>query len=338
VVEQTEDFLRMGVHYDSDLKSSLLLNLLYRNVGFEGSRLSLTVNLSENESYLADYTVFTNWQPGIALGLASFYNNLNVFLYDDVGRQQASLDFSVLGTDLTLSTIFSNVFVTGLSAQVRRSSVDYVFAPPDWVEDSYTLLNFMAFATLDTWDRTIYPTGGARVSFTSLLVTDLLDSAVDLYSVRGLRVPEDFLIHTLRVDGAVPVSDRLSLLYAAYGGTANNDRIPPDYRFYLGGSYPFQDTGFPFMGLKFLEVSGTHAWALQAGLQYEFIRNAVVQVRANAGKASDDIGMLFNREGTDAGVGLTVGWHSPIGRVEYTVSYSDRRDEPMSWVNIGYRF
>jgi len=90
--------------------------------------------------------------------------------------------------------------------------------------------------------------------------------------------------------------------------------------------------------LKFLERPGTHAYVIQAGMQYEAGPGKVVQLRANIGEAADNASALFDSEGLDIGGGLTLGWHSPIGPIEYSLSYGNRRRELLSYVNVGYRF
>ncbi|MBW7996151.1 MAG: hypothetical protein FVQ81_06185 [Candidatus Glassbacteria bacterium] len=53
-------------------------------------------------------------------------------------------------------------------------------------------------------------------------------------------------------------------------------------------------------------------------------------------KGFSHIGVLKVLE--EAGAGVTLGWHSPIGPLEYTVSYGNRRSELLNYVNVGYRF
>jgi NTE family protein len=338
VVEQEDDYLRLGVHYDNDLKSAVLVNLMYRNLGIEGSKLSLSANLSENESYSVNYLVFTNWRPGIALGIGNDYSNLGILLYDQQGQVQANLDYTIVTTELSLSTIFSNVFVMGLAAQHRETRMKSIFAPPDWDLGDYELATFIGFASLDTWDRTVYPKSGFHLNLTARLVADLFKNAFDGTDMEGDNIPNEFGIYSLQFDGAIPLNEKLSLLLSTYAGATTDNLIPDDYKFYLGGQYNTVDQGFPFMGLRFLERPGTHAYMLQTGAQYELSPGQIIQLRANVGKAADSSSDLFKHRGTDFGAGITFGWHSPIGPLEYSLSYGNRRRETISNVNVGYRF
>jgi len=338
VAEQTDDLCRLGVRYDSDLKSAVLLNTLFRNVGIEGSQLSLSANLSKHTAFHGGYYIFTNWRPGLAVGLEANYNNLDILLYDNQGRVQANLDYSHSNLNLAFQTIFSNWFSLGITSQIQNSALRFVASPEGGHEGNYTLLNFVTYLIVDSADRTVYPRSGVQIYSEATIVTDWLDSASKLYSIAGVSIPSSFVTYSLSAFSYVPAGRRLSLLYGVFGGTATNRLIPEDYLFYLGGLYPFMSRSFPFMGLKFLERNGPNVLGLQAGVQYEFGANKVAILRANLGKTALKVGDLLNRNGMLAGAGLTIGWISPIGPIEYTVMYGSEHHEPLSHLNIGYRF
>ncbi len=338
VVEQHDDFFNLSVHYDSDLKSSVLLNFTYRNLGIEGSKLSLEGSLSENEAFNASYTIFTNWRPGIALSIENSRKNFGVNIYAPDSQLAASVDYSLSTLQLALATIFSNEFAIGTALQVRHSSSKKIFAPDGWTFGSYTLTSLVALAELDTWNRTVYPTRGIKMKAMARFTTDWLADSDPGYFTDDKSPPDWFGIYSLAVDGAAPMGRRMSLLYSFYGGMATNSTIPEDYKLVLGGQYPFLENSFPFLGLNFLELFGTHAFTLRTGLQYNFGGGKVAQLRANIGKVSSNFDNLLDSAGMLAGAGLTLGWHSPLGPLEYTLSYGNRRHEFINSLNIGYRF
>ncbi len=343
VVEQNDDFFNLSVHYDSDLKSSVLLNFTYRNLWLEGSKLTLEGSLSENETYTANYTIFTNWRPGLALSIENSYNNFGVNIYDRDGQLLAYIDYSINKSELALATTFSNEFALGAALQVRHSRMKQNYGPAEWEDGSFTLTSLYTFAELDTWDRTIYPTRGVRISAKARFTTDLLkNSALDISSGSNERPPDWFGIYTLSVNGALPVGNKMSLLYSLFGAKSTSNLIPQDYMLYLGGSYAYLENSFPFLGLNFLEVFGTRVMAFHTGLQYDFGGGKVAQLRANIGKASSPFGNLlgnmFDSNKMLAGAGLTLGWHTPLGPIDYTLSYGNRRHEFVNSLNIGYRF
>jgi NTE family protein len=337
VVEQNDDFFNLSVHYDSDLKSSVLLNFTYRNLWLEGSKLTLEGSLSENETYTANYTIFTNWKPGIAVGLQNAFNNFTVNIYDDDGQLVAKVDYYLNTSQLHLMTIFSNEFALGTMLQVRHSSSKKIIAPEGWTFGSYTLTSLVAFADLDTWDRTIYPTRGVKMTAMARFTTDWLADADPGWFTEE-SPPDWFGIYSLSVDGAVAMGKKMSLLYSLHGGMATDNTIPEDYKLALGGHYLFLENSFPFLGLNFLELFGTHVYTIHTGLQYNFGGGKVAQLRANIGKATSNSNLLFQSDGMLAGAGLTLGWHTPLGPLEYTLSYGSRHHEFFNSLTIGYRF
>ncbi|MFC1613698.1 patatin-like phospholipase family protein [Gemmatimonadota bacterium] len=330
VIEQTTDQFRFGLNYDSDLKASVLLNTTFRNLLTQGSKLSLSAKLSDSPAIDASYFVHTAWKPGLGFGIEVEYNNLDVLLYRESGKVEAQIDYSVFETNLLLETIFSNSFAVGAGVQYHYSLMDIAFAPETWVSDSYGLVSFLAYLKLDTFDRAVYPTRGVSLFAEANLVTDI--------GTGPIRGHDSFMTYTAAFTGIVPLSRRTSIMGSFYGGTATTNEMPGDYFYYIGGAYPIIDQSFPFMGLKFLEKSGSSAMVVQTGIQYESFKGQFIQLRANAGKTAMDFEDLFNKRDLLTGWGLTYGWLSPVGPMEYTVMWLDEKNDFLSHVNIGYRF
>jgi NTE family protein len=331
VIEQTTDQFRFGLNYDSDLKSSVLLNTTYRNLLTQGSKLSFSAKLSDSPAIDASYFVHTAWKPGIGFGVEMTYNNMDVLLYRESGKVEAQIDYSVFETNFLLETIFSNSFAVGAGVQYHYSLMDIAFAPEDWESASYGLVSFLAYLKLNTLDRAVYPTRGVSLFAEANLVTDKLGSG-------PVRDHDSFMTYTATFTGIVPLNRKTSIMGSFYGGTSTTNEMPDDYLYYIGGAYPLFDVSFPFMGLKFLEKSGSSAMVVQTGIQHEIRKDHFIQLRANAGKTAFDFEDLFNEQDLLTGWGLTYGWLSPVGPMEYTVMWSDETDNHLSHVNIGYRF
>ena len=171
------------------------------------------------------------------------------------------------------------------------------------------------------------------------MTTDLLKNEnLSLYSLDNKTPPDWFAVYMLSADGAARLGEKFSLLYSLFGGASTNSVVPEDYKLYIGGTHSVLENSFPFLGLNFLELSGTHALVLRAGLQYNMDNNMVLQLLANAGKVERSFDDLLERSGMHTGAGFTWGWHTPLGPLEYTLSYGNHRREFISSLNIGYRF
>ena len=338
VVEREDDVFRFGINYDSDLKSSILLNTTFRNHLIDGSKLSLSAKLSENPAFEGYYLVLTDWNPGIGLRLGTAYTKMDVLVYNKKGEIEASTDYHLYTTDILLQTIFSNSSDLSAGVQFSHTLLKMRIAPPGWLDGSYNLLNFFAAMRIDSFDRTIYPRSGINLLARARLVKDLSNPIFQIQREAGIPISSSYINYMLKFSGVFPANEKLSFLGSFFGGISTEDLVPENYRFFLGGAYPHIDTSFPFMGLNFLERGGSHALAAQAGIQYEFMNNKFITIKANTGKTTDALDDLFNKKDILTGVGISLGALTPIGPLEYTLMWGSEKDDLISNINIGYRF
>jgi len=59
VIEKVTNYFRVGLHYDSDLKSAVYLNTTFRNLFTQGSKLSVDLKLSDNLGLTGSYFIYT---------------------------------------------------------------------------------------------------------------------------------------------------------------------------------------------------------------------------------------------------------------------------------------
>jgi len=338
VVEQGDDVFRFGINYDSDLKSSILLNTTFRNHFIDGSKLSISAKLSENPAFEGYYLILTDWNPGIGLRMGTEYMNMDVLVYSNKGEIDASIDYHQYTTNIMLQTIFSQSSDLSAGIQFSHTLLKMRIAPPGWLGGSYNLLNLFTAMRIDSFDRTIYPRSGISLLARARLVKDLSNPIFQIQREAGNPISSSYINYMLKFSGAFPANEKLSFLGSFFGGISTEDLVPDDYRFYLGGAYPHIDTSFPFMGLNFLERVGSQALAVQAGIQYEFMNNKFITIKANAGKTTDNLDDLFNKKDILTGVGMSLGALTPIGPLEYTLMWGSEKDDLISNINIGYRF
>lgn len=332
VIEKSEDQFRFGIHYDSDRDAAILLNTTYRNVLLEGSRLLLSGRLSENPAFEGSFFVQTGWKPGISAGVALDYTKFDVMTYSAAGDPEANFEYSALLTELVAQTTYSNSFALGGALQHQRSVIESVIDPFQIGKMDYALLSVAAFAKYDTFDRSVYPHSGARMRLEVKLVTDLLTSSPYLPDM------EPFLSYMLHLERAVPAGRRLTFPLSVHAGWLSAENVPTDYLIFIGGAYSTLNNMIPFMGLRFMERMATGALTAQAGMQYEFRTGRYVILRANGARTHFRLPELRNVNSLFGGLGLTLGFDSPVGPLEYTLMWGSERKDLLSFVNIGYRF
>lgn len=80
---------------------------------------------------------------------------------------------------------------------------------------------------------------------------------------------------------------------------------------------------FPFIGLHYMEATGTNIHAIGTGLQFEIFRNFLILPRYNVARIKDSTKDIISaRINTVHGYGLTAGYLSILGPVSFTVSRS----------------
>ncbi len=334
VLERKDDRFRIGVNYDSEMKAAFLLNTTFRNKLGEGSRIKFDTRLGESPYLDGQLFLPTNWKPGISLELETRYRRFDVFTYTPEGRPEANLDYSLVESDILFRTIFSNSFVLGGGARYHYSWISSKIAPDGYTTgDTYGRLNFLAFFRLDTLDRTDYPRSG--FSYTAKLI-----SVTDNWLMGQIDVSEPFNQAVFVFNEYLNVFDRITIFGGFYGGLLTSRNVPPDYLFYMGGAHMpgLGGTIIPFMGLNFMEDSGIGAAVNLYGIRFEPWRNRFVSLRMTRGKTVWEVEDLFSSENRRTGFGLSLGALTPLGPVNYTVSWEAKKKDVISHFRLGYTF
>ncbi len=344
VKEKPSMLFRVGGHYDSDFDASLLFNAVLRNAFIKGSKLSFDIKLGRNPAFEAKYLLATSYKssprlsilaPAWKLGwvpdleLLFSYRNYETYSFSE-GRKIARFDYLNTSAGLNLKSNLSNTHELGLGTLFEYTRIHPDIYNQPGLSDIYNLsMNVNLYLKMETYNKFVYPTKGIR-SYTRLEYVQDLDARTysNIYRV------------TTRFTKATPLSNRLSLLSCVYAGYINGDSVPPDYLYYSGGLVlnDYQIGVFPFVGMELFELSDKNAVTLGLDLQYEFLKNQVIQLRANVGKTTHNFNDLYSGSNYDFGYGLTYGFRSPIGPLEFTLMKNNRRKGILTYVNIGFWF
>ncbi|MDD3052053.1 MAG: patatin-like phospholipase family protein, partial [Candidatus Cloacimonetes bacterium] len=167
LIEQSDDFFRAGLHYDSDMKTSLILNTTYRNFLLEGTKLSMSLNLGENVAYDVSYFIHTGWKPGFGIGLRSRLKTVMANLYLQGDYLEATYDTNIFTQELELQTIYSNSFTISGGIRQENTLLQPEVAPAEYhLETEWEAsTGFYGYLLIDTLDRLIYPRKGIRLNY-----------------------------------------------------------------------------------------------------------------------------------------------------------------------------
>ena len=314
---------RVGLHYDTNYKSAILLNTTFRNLLFDGSKLSVSTALGENPFLEASFFKNNGWKPGLGINFES--NRSNMYRYQN-GEKTSSYILSRTTTSVFTQSIINNSFAIGAGIENEASRIKSVINPvPDIPSATQVYFNYYGFVEMDTYDNGFYPEKGVQVHTEFKLITNKSMDPVAFF--------------TGRFSQAYRISGRLTYISHLYGGSVNGMTIPFQYMFYTGGLNPSRYNGLiPFVGLNFMEETGENVLVLAGDLQLEMFPHIYLIAKGNAGNLKSSFKDLFSMDRVLGGIGLTAGYESIIGPIELSVMKSANRGGLLGFVNIGFWF
>ena len=109
-------------------------------------------------------------------------------------------------------------------------------------------------------------------------------------------------------------------------------------RYMVGGTNEIIRNQIPFVGLNESEIKTGSIAALQLGLQYALAKKAFITGRANAALYDFYDKPLDAKNNFLSGYGLSFGYSSVLGPIEFTAMYCDQDKKVRTNINIGFTF
>jgi NTE family protein len=322
VRERSGGQFRVGVNYNNTYKASILLNASFRNILLNGSKTSLNLALGENPYALVRFEQNNGWKPGFVAEFGG--QDLDLNLYNDEARY-AVMDYSDIFGRLFLQSIIGNSYSFGIGAEFERIRLKPQVGGIPFEKSTDHYYNLLAFIDLDTYDNRFFPRRGSLIN------------AQYKYIKSPSKSPHWFL--RFNIEQAISFGKRFTMIPKAYGGSTSADSSLQVYGFYLGDLNRTSRKGLlPFVGLDFMEKSGSNALAVGLDFHYNFWKSNYLILRMNAATISDSPEELLLFDNAFSGFGLTLGNLSLIGPVELTLMRPNYRRELIFYVNIGYYF
>lgn len=331
VIEKDNDQLRLGVHYDSDQKTELLLNTTFMNVMLPGSRLMLDAKFSDNPLFGGSYFKYTGWRTGVGFGFSSYYREVGAMTYIGNGDVKKPIDFSQLTSRFEIQTLFSNVFSIAGGAEYQYTHMKPITSPDDKDHNSYGHFSLYGNIRLDTLDRLVFPRKGFYFNGEVKKVTGLLKTG-------DMDEFQPFYRYTLTASEILRLHQRMSLIGLFKCGLVTASPIPPDHLFYLGGIHNRHSSSLPFFGLDFMALADRSAMVIQTAIQWEMRNDYFLRFVVNSGKTSNDVSELLQAGNFIIGTGISTGILTPIGPLEGTVMWNDMNHDLSTSLQIGYPF
>jgi NTE family protein len=338
VEEKNTNYFRVGLHYDSDFKTSLVLNTTFRNILTKGSKFTMDLALGDNPSFTALYFKNSGWNPKYNLlfwtklipdyGFSFQTRNIEVYEFTD-DKRTASLNFINIISDVFLQADISNSNIFGMGVRTDYSAISGKISTSRRYDSETYFLDLYTFYRIDSYNQTFFPNKGVKLCTEFRYTKGLSHNVADMAG---------FFQGTIRANFIQPIARKLSLMEGLYAGTFLGDTLPVQYNYYLGGMPETNLRGsIPFVGMEFMQRAGNHVLMSRLNLQWEIWKDNFITLRSNVGKVSYDRKELVNPARLLFGYGASFGYRSPIGPMELTIMHSNK-NSVSAFINIGFWF
>ena len=326
VLERSSKIFRIGLRYDTKDEVAMLLNTTFRNQGRPGSFLTLDVKLGSNLLISGNYFTRTGFRRLIGLRWRLMHVQQSIDQFEN-GVRFARQRVSNTIAESFIGTIFSNKFTLGGGLRLEFAKIDPTIAPIGFEGQSMGLLSFFGDITVDSYNRTNFPTQGVYFQASIEHATNKLFSERDF--TRAF-VDARFL---------VPFTDLISFKTNLFVGSSVGD-LPFHYQFILGGvdlPITFLGEWHSFYGFRRNEFLGRNVQFAQMGAQIEILPHRYVLIWGNSGNTFDNWQIKIDPERYFYGGGVTFGMDSRLGPLELTFMSSERHGL-LTHINMGYKF
>ncbi|UCH83497.1 MAG: patatin-like phospholipase family protein [Candidatus Latescibacterota bacterium] len=326
VVEQTENLFRVGLRYDSRRKGELLLNTTIRNLSRMRATFALDIILAEEYEVDAKFFMRTGLIRALGFRLRANTQRINMGVFQGDTRVAQYITRYSFG-EFLLGTIFSTKLNVAAGFRAEHIYQQLETGPPQLSDSTDVLVPFFGEISLDTIDRTVFPTHGLYVR----LIGEVAD--------RGVGSDLSFTRAYLDQRAALALHPNVSLFQSLFLG-ASNGSVPSSYLFFLGHvnePIALQSVNSTFYGLEFQERAGPYVQMLLLGVQWQFVPTFFLQAGWNIGNTFEEWNTTLSTSRYINGGGLTLGANTVVGPIIFTIMTSDRHDI-LTYFSAGYTF
>lgn len=328
VKESSTNRLNAGLHYDTDLKASALVNATIYSDRISGSNFSLDAKLSSLPMFTARYSLDRGWKPGL-IASGSFISD-KIWGYQD-GRRALEVNVQLTNFQLATQAVISDAFRISIGASLEHFNFGTAIGVEDISElKDHTFLNYFAKIKLDEFDKPYFPVRGWALDGVFKVITD------DGWHYDG---NSPLAMMGLTVSGAKKISDRIVLLPSFHSHLTLASVAPVYYKAYIGGLQRTNYFGvyFPFAGLRRMELTADNIALARLDLRLRMWEKVYVSVNPNIGVYGDRLSPFI--EGNFiAGCGLSVAYNSFMGPIEFNLSTSNLNKKLTPYFSLGYSF
>jgi NTE family protein len=352
-----DNSLKFALHYDNDFGPGVILNYTRLNTLIEGSRMSITGDISESPQLKGYWDIsMGKKRKSIASVFASAGKaKLPMFNENEVDIGDYKRSYFVGG--LSLSQILKLNSQLNASFYYRYSKLKISKTIKEFLPELEYLDDFIYHGPQfslgfqhNSFDNLVVPTKGSRISLgyrqalgTTFVSNFNFPDSLDMENSVKEHVDPYWVIQGAW-ESYFRLGERLSLNFEFGLGVSANEKPFTD-NFYVGGyRYNLRGNQVAFVGLNSYELLQGNYVKEKIAIQYEVIPNLFMTALGNLTMVADDNQefldnvLEFSSEGRYIGAGAGAVYKSPLGPV--SIFFGSRTDtwNPIWYINIGYTF
>ncbi len=342
VEENPLTYVKFALHYNTYTSVSAIVNVTQRNFIVPNSRALVSAAISENPRLRAEFFKYLGRKRNVGFGLGAYYENNPMSYYVDFRKlQEYRTKYANVSGHLQL--MLNRVMAIGAGTRWEYIRIKPKISPFVDIDGNTNHLNTFVYYGLNTLNRQLFPTRGAKIDFEAGLIhsqnPDIrVRSGDHVYPLDSLGFNFDsYQRMSLKMNYYIPMGRKSSLNlngYAGFNFNYNQD-IVNDFR--IGGITDFSRNQIPFVGLYDGEINTASVASIQLGWQYEALRNVFAIPRVS-GAIYDLNGRASPKYLYLTGYGLTLAYSTKLGPLEATLMYSDQAQILKAYVNLGFHF
>lgn len=318
---------KVGLNYNDDFKTALLLNYTHRNLLLDNTRLSLDMALGDMPRAELSYFIDRGFIPSIGLKLKSHRFSYQNFLNKEAINQAVYQDYSA---DLFLQSTLRDAYAIGGGIQLEDIDINPDFEREGFEEFNSGFINYYGYLDFDSYDDANFPRRGFQLFARYRIIAERegLASFFEPSSVLDFKYSQ-----------SISFSERWTAQTHLFGATTIGPNLAVPYQIHLGSmGERYLNYIQPFMGYRFMELAGRNAVVARADLNYEFLKQHYLQVKVNVGRIESTFDDLIASDILLDGFSLGYTYNSLIGPLSLNIMGSTNHSEWYSYVRLGFWF
>lgn len=351
IKEAPQKKISMAIHYDTENKIGMNINLTVRNFLLDNSRWLVEGDIAESPRLDASIFQYLGVKQKNAVSIGTNWALLSLPVYDSTGFQNALYSTNFLKYFVQWQRTNKQSFTYGIRYEGEISSLKPKVADQaSAVIESADLSNssFTAFYWLNTMDR-LYFTRRGNYLLANVKYKFNIDNSAQLSGSENVNFQtNNFYQFNLDYSAFIPLTQKLVWSLQAklvISDLELNTFNLTDYQF-IGGFNPRYIHAHAYWGSNDKEYYATSFSMLASMFQFELFKDLYLQGRVNyidAEYPMRAIGLAYDQadfggEERRWGFGFGAGYRSQFGPISFYVAKDTKTSSWKSYLNIGFYF